>query len=61
MIFDRRRRFLKAGPLFVEAGSGLHVWMGMRGVHIYWRHAGLNVPVVSVGPLRLIPERLVER
>lgn len=39
---------LKLGPLYIEAGSlrhkrfgvwlpdGLHIWLGRRGVHLFW-------------------------
>lgn len=55
---------LTCGPFLVEfprhRGNGLHLWIEARGVHIFWRNAGLNQPVRSVGPLRFVPARLDE-
>lgn len=49
---------LKLGPLEIEAGGmytrrlglwlpdGLHIWLGRRGVHLFWHHSPYQRRVV---------------
>ena len=52
------RRIIEIGAFHVEWQNSLHVWVGSRGLHVFWRDAGRNEPQHRVGRLVVVPDRM---